>query len=49
MTMARDALGTTSIFRFSTYEYNLNLLNQSKHLMTCDSKINLFGYTGDTV
>jgi hypothetical protein len=32
MTTARDALGTTSIFRFSTYEYNLNLLNQSKHV-----------------
>jgi hypothetical protein len=30
MTMPLDALRTTSIFRFSTYEHNLNLLNQSK-------------------
>jgi hypothetical protein len=28
MTMARDALRTTYIFRFSTYENNLNFLNQ---------------------
>jgi hypothetical protein len=26
------ALGTTSIFRFSTYENVLNFLNQSKHV-----------------
>jgi hypothetical protein len=30
--MAHDALGTTSIFRFSTYENNLNFLNQPKHV-----------------
>jgi hypothetical protein len=30
--MARDALGTTSILRFSTYENVLNFLNQSKHV-----------------
>jgi hypothetical protein len=44
MTTARDALGTTSIFRFSTYEYNLNLLNQSKHVFNdmWFSKINLY-------
>ena len=44
MTTAHDALWTTSIFRFSTYEYNLNLLNQSKHVFNdiCDSKINLY-------
>jgi hypothetical protein len=27
-------LGNESIFRFSTYEYNLNLLNQSKHVFS---------------
>jgi hypothetical protein len=32
MTTAHDALRTTSIFRFSTYENNLNFLNQSKHV-----------------
>ena len=32
MTTARDALRMTSIFRFSTYENNLNFLNQSKHI-----------------
>ena len=32
ITMARDALGKTSIFRFSTYENVLNSLNQSKHV-----------------
>ena len=32
MTTARDALRTTSIYRFSTYENNLNFLNQSKHI-----------------
>ena len=32
MTTARDALRTTSIFRFSTLENNLNFLNQSKHV-----------------
>jgi hypothetical protein len=31
MTTARDALRTTSIFRFSAYENNLNYLNQSKY------------------
>ena len=31
MTTACDALRMTSIFRFSTYEDNLNFLNQSKH------------------
>jgi hypothetical protein len=30
MTTARNALRTTFIFRFSTYENNLNFLNQSK-------------------
>ena len=30
MTTAHDALRTTSIFRFSTYENNLNFLNQIK-------------------
>jgi hypothetical protein len=34
MTTARDALRTTSIFRFSTNENNLNFLNQSKHTGT---------------
>ena len=44
MTMARNALRTMSIFRFSTLTNNLNFLNQSKHVykMTCDSKINLY-------
>jgi hypothetical protein len=32
MTTARDALRTTSTFRFSTYTNNLNFLNQSKHV-----------------
>jgi hypothetical protein len=32
MKTARDALGTTSIFRFSTYENVLNFLNQSKYV-----------------
>ena len=31
MTTARDALRTTSIFRFRTLENDLNFLNQSKH------------------
>ena len=47
MTTARDVLGTTSIFRFSTYENVLNFLSQSKrdtYKMTCDSKINLFRF-----
>ena len=46
ITKAHDALITTSIFRFSTYENDLNVLNQSNtHKMTGDSKINLFGYS----
>jgi hypothetical protein len=32
MTTARDALRTTSIFRFRTLTNNLNFLNQSKHV-----------------
>jgi hypothetical protein len=32
MTTARDALRTTSIYRFSTYENNLNFLNQTIHI-----------------
>ena len=32
MTTAHDALETTSIFRFSTYENNLNFLNKSKQV-----------------
>jgi hypothetical protein len=32
MTTARDALRTTSIFRFRTLENNLNFLSQSKHV-----------------
>jgi len=32
MKTPRDAFGTTSIFRFSTYENNLNFINQSKHV-----------------
>ena len=32
MTTARDALETTSISIFSTYENNFNFLNQSKHV-----------------
>jgi len=31
MTTALDALRTTSIFTFITYENNLNSLNQLKH------------------
>jgi hypothetical protein len=45
MTTARNALRTTSIFRFRSFTNNLNFLNQSKHemyKMTYDSKINLF-------
>jgi hypothetical protein len=43
MTTARDALRTTSIFRFRTLENNLIFLIISKHVkMTCDSKINLY-------
>ena len=43
MTTACDALGTLSIFRFSTYENVLNFLtNQNTYKMTCDSKINLY-------
>jgi hypothetical protein len=32
MTTTRDALGTPANFKFSTYENNLNFLNQSKHV-----------------
>jgi hypothetical protein len=32
MTTARDALRTTSIFKFSTLTNNHNFLNQSKHV-----------------
>jgi hypothetical protein len=32
MTTACNAVGTTSIFIFSTYGYNLNYLNQLKHV-----------------
>ena len=32
MTTVRDALRTTSIFRFRTLTNNLNFLNQSKHI-----------------
>jgi hypothetical protein len=32
MTTERDALRTTTIYRFHTLENNLNFLNQSKHV-----------------
>ena len=47
MTTARNALGTTSIFRFSTYENDSTFkTNQNTYKMTCDSKINLYIYDG---
>ena len=43
MTTARDALRTTSIFRFRPLTTNLNFLtNQNTYKMACDSNINLF-------
>jgi hypothetical protein len=41
MTTARDALTTTSIFRFRTLENNLNFLNQSKHVWNDMSSTNI--------
>jgi hypothetical protein len=32
LTTARDALRTTSVFRFCLMTNNLNILNQSKHV-----------------